>query len=75
MPAPKAMTLAAAAPATPRRGRGPQPSTSAGESSRYSTLAPAMAPAGRSMRPVPRITLASELKSQKTAAPPKSTRE
>ena len=39
------------------------------------TLAPAMAPAGRSMRPVPRITLASELKSQKTAAPPKSTRE
>jgi hypothetical protein len=53
-----AVTLAAAAPATPRRGSGPQPRISAGAMSRYTALAPAITPAGSTMRPVPRITLA-----------------
>ncbi len=55
----------------PRRGSGPKPKISAGDSG-ISTTAPTQATAaGSSMLPVPRITLASELNSQIRTAPAK----
>src|SRR5437763_4811962 len=53
----------------PSAGNGPQPKISAGESGTSSATPTQVTAAGSAMLPVPRITAASELKSQTSTAP------
>src|SRR5207244_3092747 len=69
------MTTATPAPAMPRRGNGPQPQISAGESTRRSGPPATTTTAGSRMLPAPRRTLPSVLKSQNAPAPAKTTLE
>ena len=53
----------------PKRGNGPEPKISSGDSGIRTTAPDAVTVAGNDMLPVPRITAASELNSQSGIAP------
>ena len=58
-----------APPAMPSAGTGPQPKISSGDKGTSAITPTTVTLAGTAMLPVPRITAASELKSQTSTAP------
>src|SRR5438093_224907 len=66
------MTTATAPPATPSRGSGPHPKMRQGDKGIRAAAPTEVTAAGIAMLPVPRITFASELKTQIRIAPEKA---
>src|SRR5262249_38555226 len=75
LPATKRATPATAPRATPRRGNNPQPKMRHGDRGISAAAPTDVTTAGTAMLPVPRITLASELKTQIRIAPEETTVE
>jgi hypothetical protein len=69
------MISATAPPATPSRGNGPQPRIRQGDSGTRITVRPTLTPAGTTMFPVPRMTLAKALNTQIKTIPAKTMSE